>query len=117
MNRTSPQSWQRSRRTIRFRPITLSARSKIGQWVYQFPFERHGNNSSRGENKKPPRRQAWRLIVSRLSLRCSAWSNRLEVVLLEVLGDLLTEHGSLRIGGAEVDAGPHSGVDNFAEHI
>src|SRR5437899_9069866 len=43
--------------------------------------------------------------------------DRLEVVLLEVLSDLLAEHGSLRVGGAEVDARPHSGVDNFAEHI
>src|SRR5438552_12817363 len=43
--------------------------------------------------------------------------DRLEIMLLEVLGDLLTEHGSLHVGGAEVDAGPHSGVDNFAEHI
>ena len=43
--------------------------------------------------------------------------DRLEVVFLEILGDLLAEHGSLRVGGAEVDAGPHSGVDNFAEHI
>src|SRR5438105_9491764 len=43
--------------------------------------------------------------------------DRLEVVLLEVLSDLLAEHRSLRVGGAEVDARPHSGVDNFAEHI
>src|SRR5438128_6847571 len=43
--------------------------------------------------------------------------DRLEVMLLEVLSDLLAEHGSLRVGGAEVDARPHSGVDNFAEHI
>src|SRR5437016_6645073 len=43
--------------------------------------------------------------------------DRLEIMLLEVLGDLLTEHRSLNVGGAEVDAGPHSGVDNFAEHI
>src|SRR6266699_3423073 len=43
--------------------------------------------------------------------------DRLEVVLLEVLSDLLAEHRSLRVCGAEVDARPHSGVDNFAEHI
>ncbi len=38
-------------------------------------------------------------------------------MLLEVLGDLLAEHGSLCVGGAEVDAGPHSGVDEFLERI
>src|SRR5438876_12247670 len=43
--------------------------------------------------------------------------DRLEVVLLEVLSDLLAEHRSLRVGGAEVDARPHSSIDNFAEHI
>jgi hypothetical protein len=31
---------------------------------------------------------------------------------LEVVGDLFIEHGSLRIGGAEMDASPHSGVDD-----
>jgi hypothetical protein len=31
-------------------------------------------------------------------------SDRLEVVLVEVLGDLLTKRGTLRIGGAKVDA-------------
>jgi TolB-like protein len=42
---------------------------------------------------------------------------RLEVVLLEVVGDLLAEHRTLRIGSAEVDAGPHSGVDYFLQHV
>jgi hypothetical protein len=32
--------------------------------------------------------------------------DRLEVVLLEVVGDLLAEHRSLHVGGAEVDAAP-----------
>jgi hypothetical protein len=32
-------------------------------------------------------------------------------MLLEVVGDLLAEPGSLVIGGPEVDAGPHSGID------
>src|SRR5207247_1765045 len=41
----------------------------------------------------------------------------MEVVLLEVVGDPLTEHSSLRIGGAEVDASPHSSVDNLIERI
>ena len=41
----------------------------------------------------------------------------LEVVLLEVVGDLLAELGSLLIGGAEMDAGPHSGVDDLLERI
>jgi hypothetical protein len=34
-------------------------------------------------------------------------------MLLEVVGDLLAEHSSLHVGSAEVDASPHSGVDNF----
>ena len=41
----------------------------------------------------------------------------LEVVLLEVVGDLLAEHGSLLVGGAEMDAGPDSGVDDLLERI
>ena len=47
----------------------------------------------------------------------SASLHWLEVVLLKVLGDLLAEHGSLHVGGAKVDAGPHSRVDNFAQDI
>ncbi len=43
--------------------------------------------------------------------------DRLEVVLLEVVGDLLAELGSLLVGGAEVDAGPDPRVDNFAQDI
>ena len=43
--------------------------------------------------------------------------DRLEVVLFEVVGDLLAEHCSLRVGGAEVDAGPHSGVDDLLERV
>src|SRR5882724_8277655 len=41
----------------------------------------------------------------------------MEVVLLEVVGDPLTEHSSLHIGGAEVDAGPHSSIDNLLERV
>src|SRR4029453_19299163 len=41
----------------------------------------------------------------------------LEVVLLEVLGDLLAEHGALRVGGAEGDARPHSCVDGLVKHV
>ena len=41
----------------------------------------------------------------------------LEVVRLEVVGDRLAELGSLLIGGAEMDASPHSGVDDFLERI
>jgi hypothetical protein len=44
-------------------------------------------------------------------------TDRLEVVLLEEVGDLFAEHGSLHVGGAEVDPGPHSGVDNFAQDV
>jgi len=43
--------------------------------------------------------------------------DRLEIVFLEVVGDLLTEHRSLRVGGAEVDAGPDSGVDDLLERV
>src|SRR5438094_3528833 len=43
--------------------------------------------------------------------------DRLEVVLLEIVGDFVAEHGSLRVGGAEVDASPHSRVYNFAKHV
>ena len=50
-------------------------------------------------------------------LSFAASSDRLEVVLLEVVGDLVAEHGSLHVGGAKVDAGPHSRVDNFAQDI
>jgi hypothetical protein len=46
-----------------------------------------------------------------------ATSHRLEVVFLEVVGDLLTEHRSLRVGGAEVDASPDSGVDDLLERV
>ena len=52
-------------------------------------------------------------VVRRLQLS----SDRLEVVLLEVVGDLLAEHRSLHVGGAEVDAGPHSGVDDLLERV
>jgi hypothetical protein len=33
------------------------------------------------------------------------------------VGDLLAELGSLLVGGAEMDAGPHSGVDDLFERI
>src|SRR5207237_3999283 len=41
----------------------------------------------------------------------------LEVVLLEVVGDLFAEHSSLHVRGAEVDTGPYSGVDHLIERI
>ena len=41
----------------------------------------------------------------------------LEVVFLEVAGDLLAEPGSLLVGGAEMDASPHSGVDDLVERV
>src|SRR6266496_3159345 len=43
--------------------------------------------------------------------------DRLEVMLLEVLSDLLAEHGSLRVGGAGIIASPHSGVDDLRERV
>ena len=33
------------------------------------------------------------------------------------MGDLIAERGSLRVGGAEVDAAPHSGVDDLLERV
>src|SRR5262245_547695 len=48
--------------------------------------------------------------------RCASL-NRLEVVLLEVVGDLVAEHRTLHIGGAEVDTSPHSRIDNFFQNI
>jgi hypothetical protein len=47
----------------------------------------------------------------------SASLNWLEVVLLEVVGDLVSECGSLPVGSAEVDPAPYSGVDDFVERI
>jgi hypothetical protein len=44
-------------------------------------------------------------------------SDRLEVMLVEVVGDFLAEHGALHIGGAEVDAGPQSGIDYLLERV
>jgi hypothetical protein len=43
--------------------------------------------------------------------------DRLEVVLVEIVGDLIAEDRTLHVGSAEVDASPHSGVDNFAEDV
>src|SRR5512132_3202659 len=51
------------------------------------------------------------------SFSFAASSDRVEIVLLEVLGNLLAELGSLLIGGAEMDASPHSGVDDLFERI
>ena len=33
------------------------------------------------------------------------------------MGDLLAEPGSLRVRGAEMDASPHSGVDDLFERV
>ena len=43
--------------------------------------------------------------------------NRLEVVLLKLVGDPLAEHGSLHVGGAEMDAGPDARIDDLSETI
>jgi len=32
---------------------------------------------------------------------------------MEIVGDFLAEHSPLRVGGAEVDACPHAGIDYF----
>jgi hypothetical protein len=44
-------------------------------------------------------------------------SDRLEVVLLEVAGDLLAELCPLHVGGAEVDPAPDARVDDLLERI
>ena len=38
-------------------------------------------------------------------------------MLLEVVGYPLAEHCSLRVGGAEVDPGPHSSIDDLLERV
>ena len=43
--------------------------------------------------------------------------DRLEVVLVEVVGELLAEDGSLNVGGVEVDPTPDAGVDDLLEPI
>ena len=47
----------------------------------------------------------------------SASFDRLEIVLLKVLGDFLAEHGSLHVRSAEMDAGPYSGIDYFLLNV
>jgi len=47
----------------------------------------------------------------------SALLNPPEVVLLEVVGDLIAEHGALHVGGAEVDPRPHPSVDDLLECV
>src|SRR5512133_3094078 len=46
-----------------------------------------------------------------------AWCLGLEVVLPHILGDLLAQHGSLHVGGAEVDAAPHARADDLLERL
>src|SRR4029453_17068447 len=38
-------------------------------------------------------------------------------MLLEVVGDLVSEHGALRVGGTEVNAPQDSGVDDLLQHV
>ena len=47
----------------------------------------------------------------------SASLDRPEVVLSEIVSDLIAKHRSLYIGGAEVDPGPHSGVDDLLGRV
>src|SRR6266511_3115065 len=49
--------------------------------------------------------------------KLSASARRLEEVLFHVVGDLLAEHGSLHVRGAEVDAAPDTGVDDLLERV
>ena len=46
-----------------------------------------------------------------------ASARRLEVVLLHVMDDLLAEHGSLHVRGAEVDPARDAGVDDLLERV
>ena len=39
------------------------------------------------------------------------------MALLEVVRDLIAEHRSLHVGGAEVDAGPDARIDDLSETI
>ena len=48
---------------------------------------------------------------------CLASARRLEVVLLHVMDDLLAEHGSLHVRGAEVDPARDAGVDDLIERV
>jgi hypothetical protein len=41
----------------------------------------------------------------------------LEVVFVEVAGDLCTELDALEVGGPEVDAGPDAGVDVLLQRV
>src|SRR5439155_26340971 len=67
--------------------------------------------------KSPTPVKAWQLIVNRLLVGRSARSEWLEVVLLEVVGDPFAEHRSLRVGGAEVDPGPHPSIDDLLKRV
>ena len=44
-------------------------------------------------------------------------SDGLEVVLFEIMGDFFAQHGSLRVGSAEVYACPDPGVDDLLERL
>ena len=41
----------------------------------------------------------------------------MEVVFLEVVSDFLAEHGSVCVGGAEMDTGPYPRVDYLFEYV
>jgi len=47
----------------------------------------------------------------------SCRGDRLKVVLAEPVRHLLADHGSLHVGGAEVDAGPDAGVDDLLQRV
>ena len=51
------------------------------------------------------------------SFPSSVTSDRLEVVLLEIMGDLLAQDGPLCVSGAEVNARPDSSVDYLLKHV
>jgi len=57
----------------------------------------------------------WLFVLKYVS--SSVAPDRLEVVLLEIMGDLLAQHGSLCVIGAEMDASPYSRVDYFFEYV
>ena len=99
---TSPRPCVAGNRTLtRWAGQTIEATSA-------FPCRHRPSSISMGSHPQPSRS----LIVLLLRL-----ARRLEVVLPQIAGDLLAQHGSLHVGGAEVDAGPDAGVDDLVDRL
>jgi hypothetical protein len=54
-------------------------------------------------------------FFSRLAFLVRPHWTPLELVLLEVAGDLVAEHGSLHVGSVKAQAHPNAGVDGLPE--